>query len=174
MQQSIYLPDEKKELLERALELSDQDSLSATIVEAVEEYVEHKSTLAKDMKKHTLRVPVWDYVETDVQGKTVKQVETKTVKFMGKLLNHKVAIKDEEARIPSSNEIKLYQGKKGKYLLYWNFKKEKEAGYTTAESLEELENQKETPELPEGFLAEARQKLKELEESESVAEIIDI
>lgn len=166
MNQNFYIPDEKKDLLEKVQEVSDEDSLSASIVEALEDYIDTKLTLEEDMEKHTLDVPVFDSGET-VIGK-------KKVRFIGRFLKEAEMFFDDTKLI-----LRIYQGKKGHFLLYWiSIGENSEGGYQTFDSLEEIENNVDIA----GFPEEAKDSLREiaqeakvtLRENKADVEIVDI
>lgn len=172
MRKQIYVKEEDEETFERAQELSGPDSLSATIAEALGDYIDHKLKLEQGYKRIILEIPEWNS-----EGERVGE---KKVYFYGRTLAEKFIFNDKipEESIPEeqdlrsmepSSQIAIFQGKKGKFLLLWKIIG-KYAGMVTAESLEELKDQEEF-EVPDSFVEQAEENLKQ---KEVETEVLDL
>lgn len=51
MQKSFYVPDDKKELLEKIQDLTDESSLSSAIMEALEYYIENNRNISEEERR---------------------------------------------------------------------------------------------------------------------------
>ncbi len=73
---NFYIKDHDLELFEKAEQLADGDNLSATIVEAVRQYVSRKEAEAQEMEEHAFEVGRWSEHDKNTQR----------IKFYGRLL----------------------------------------------------------------------------------------
>ena len=152
---TIYVREEDQETFERAKELADEESLSQTIAKALKDLVDRKEAEEEGFKEITLEVGTWPAGQ-----KSTPNIEE--VKFYGRKLNFHRDLYGQNAGGDDRGTIfKLYEGEKGKFLLYkkdyshWQ-KENSSARYEIFESLEELEEEKN---LPNGFLQEAKKEL---------------
>lgn len=78
MHKTFYIPEEKEDLVEKVQQVSDTDSFSSTVLEALEEYVERRDTRSElerkldelEKKKRRLEVS-HDHIQEQIED--VKQ-----------------------------------------------------------------------------------------------------
>lgn len=158
---TIYVREEDQETFEKAKELADEESLSQTIAKALKDLIKRKKAKEEGFKEITIEVGTWPADEAK---------QTEKIKFYGRELNYHEELHDTPGGKEPQTTWQLYQGERGKFLLYkkeysrWiedivdtvRRKESSEATYEIFDSLEELEKEKD---LPNGFLRVAKSEL---------------
>ncbi|RQD77096.1 MAG: hypothetical protein D5R97_03130 [Candidatus Syntrophonatronum acetioxidans] len=148
---NFYVKETDLELFEKAEKLAGEESLSATIVEAVRQFVARKEAESQGMEEHTLEVGRWSDHDED----------THKVKFIGRLLASGRRYTGQTSdRKDRGQNWEIYQTVKGKFIIWleeWSAWQgsENKADYAV---LDELPGLDETPlgeKIPGNVLEEA-------------------